>query len=431
MSVKEIQARIAKLSTDIDLQKEVLRQLEQSKSAAQRELNAIRDPVARLPLEISSEIFLLCLPLQPMPGADDAPMLLLNICNAWTDIALSTPALWAAIHINFPHGEGFKEVITIWLQRARNRPLTISLDGEFDQSVAPFIWQHAQQLKHLEILCYRYGGDSDEGSDGGFDLLEGTSPGPLSVLETLIVDGEYPGEVLELLQLAPKLVECTFLDRVHSDFEQVDKMLILPTLRRMMFGKVTKCPSGDDNILNGLSLPALEMLSLPLHEVTVDDFFSFLDRSSPPLQELLIDGRIFGLDFIRLAECLHLIPTLTRFELWRPRSRSVASIFTALADSLYLLPNLQSLTIHMGAQQVNEFHSDGLWQTILRALSARRTQLRVLHVNLADILAAFAELVQDGMQIHIGSQKWCREGKCNPIFSGFRVIFVHHKQQWP
>jgi hypothetical protein len=140
-----------------------------------------------------------------------------------------------------------------------------------------------------------------------------------------------------------------------------------------------------------------------------------LDRSSPPLQELLIDGRIFGLDFIRLAECLHLIPTLTRFELWRPRSRSVASIFTALADSLYLLPNLQCLTIHMVPQQANEFHSDDLWQTILRALSARRTQLRVLHVNLgasrtsvgpaADILAAFAELVQNGMQIHIGSQK--------------------------
>ncbi|KAJ7657481.1 hypothetical protein B0H17DRAFT_870855, partial [Mycena rosella] len=65
---------------------------------------AVRDPVSRLPLEISSEIFIQCLPStsNPQPGARDIPMLLLNICNAWTDIALSTPALWEAIHIQFP-----------------------------------------------------------------------------------------------------------------------------------------------------------------------------------------------------------------------------------------------------------------------------------------------------------------------------------------
>ncbi|KAJ7915576.1 hypothetical protein B0H13DRAFT_2658653 [Mycena leptocephala] len=415
MSVKEIQARIAKLSTDIDLQKEVLRQLEQSKSAAQRELNAIRDPVARLPLEISSEIFLLCLPHQPTPWAHHAPMLLLNICNAWTDIALSTLALWVAIHIIFPHEEGFKNLVTIWLQRARDRPLTISLRGEFDQSVAPFIWQYAQQLKHLEIFFDKPGvfdEDSDEENEV-FDLLGGVSPGPFSVLETFVVRGEYPGKVLELLRLAPKLAECTF-GWVHSvDIERSDKMLILPTLRRVTFGKVAGCPSSDDGILLRLSLPALEMLSLPLHDISVDGLFSFLSRSSPALRELLIGNGCFTLDFSRLAECLRLIPTLTRLELWWPPSHFVTEMFAALADdSLYLLPNLQSLTIHdMEAKKAN--HSDDLCQTILRALSARRTQLRVLHVNLgasqtsvgpaADILAAFAELVQDGMQICIRS----------------------------
>ncbi|KAJ7853706.1 hypothetical protein B0H14DRAFT_3653704, partial [Mycena olivaceomarginata] len=93
--------RIAKLDTEIESQKELLKKLERDKSLAQRQLNAARDPVARLPLEISSEIFVQSLAPFPEPGALHAPMLR-NICNAWSDIALSTPELWAAIHINFP-----------------------------------------------------------------------------------------------------------------------------------------------------------------------------------------------------------------------------------------------------------------------------------------------------------------------------------------
>ncbi|KAJ7628084.1 hypothetical protein B0H17DRAFT_1285360, partial [Mycena rosella] len=97
MSVAELQARIDSLSADIDRHKKVLQDLERSKSATQRQLNAIRDPVARLPLEISSEIFIQCLSTRPRPGALHAPMILANICTIWTDIALSTPSLWAAI----------------------------------------------------------------------------------------------------------------------------------------------------------------------------------------------------------------------------------------------------------------------------------------------------------------------------------------------
>ncbi|KAJ7680106.1 hypothetical protein B0H17DRAFT_1076918, partial [Mycena rosella] len=70
-------------------QKEVLRTLELSK-------------LARLPLEISSEIFIQCLSIRPKPGARHAPMVLANICTSWEDIALSTPSLWAAIDADKP-----------------------------------------------------------------------------------------------------------------------------------------------------------------------------------------------------------------------------------------------------------------------------------------------------------------------------------------
>ncbi|KAJ7506889.1 hypothetical protein B0H11DRAFT_1679548, partial [Mycena galericulata] len=86
--------RIEQLSSEITRQREILRDLESAKSAAQGELNAIFDPVSRLPVEISSDIMLRCLPVTPKPDPLAPPMLFTNICRAWSNIALSTPSLW-------------------------------------------------------------------------------------------------------------------------------------------------------------------------------------------------------------------------------------------------------------------------------------------------------------------------------------------------
>ncbi|KAJ7640371.1 hypothetical protein DFH06DRAFT_1000707, partial [Mycena polygramma] len=128
--VEKLRARVAELATEIDLQKELLKTLEKDKSLVQRELNAALDPVARLPLEISSEIFLQSLSAFPerKPSVEDAPMLLLRICHAWRDIALFTPELWTGIQITFPNdAPGFKKGVQAWLDHASNRPLSISL----------------------------------------------------------------------------------------------------------------------------------------------------------------------------------------------------------------------------------------------------------------------------------------------------------------
>jgi hypothetical protein len=218
MSVTELQARIAKLSTYIDLQKEVLKHLEREKRLVQRRLNAVLDPVARLPLEISSEIFLCSLPRAPLPEPGDrhGPMQLLNICNAWTDIALSTPALWTAIHIALPYTEDLKEVVAAWLQRACGQPLTISLSvcGEFDEGVADIIWRRAQQLKHLQI-CEEQDYDGDSANEEPMDIFGGRSPRPLPMLETLAIRGTEAGrrfssnQILELLRTAPNLFDAS------------------------------------------------------------------------------------------------------------------------------------------------------------------------------------------------------------------------------
>ncbi|KAJ6510636.1 hypothetical protein C8R45DRAFT_813915 [Mycena sanguinolenta] len=123
LSIEELRARIEEISSQIVLEENLLQDLRHQKSLVQRQMNEALDPVARLPLEISSEIFLRCLPppnfFSRKPGADDAPMLLLNICNTWTTIALSTPDLWSSIWIDVPCPESFTEqLLPIWLQRA-------------------------------------------------------------------------------------------------------------------------------------------------------------------------------------------------------------------------------------------------------------------------------------------------------------------------
>ncbi|KAJ7680714.1 hypothetical protein DFH06DRAFT_427415 [Mycena polygramma] len=418
MSVQDLRARIVKLSTDIETHKTLLKQLEREKCLVQRRLNAALDPVARLPLEISSEIFLHCLPALPDPSARHAPMLLVNVCNAWADIAISTSALWATIHITFPVDERFRNVISIWLRRACNRPLSVSLRGKVNKDVAGTIWRHGLQLKHLNICC---DGETRDVDDSGYsddeDRIDifGGSPGSLPLLKSFTICGLTSTDVrggysasqfLALFRLAPNLVECT-IDHIFPmlDLQNVDEILVLPALRRLVFDQLD---SNDDEILKCLSLPKLQTLSIPLSEIRPDNLLSFLQRSSPPLQELTVGFS----EFAELADSLRLVPTLTSFEHWCHVDR-VTELFVALTESPSLLPNLHRLILRLYTSTPPPLPHSTL-NTLLAALWTRRTQLRVVHLDLQCgletvleplapyILASFSELMQDGMEVYIG-----------------------------
>ncbi|KAJ7512409.1 hypothetical protein B0H11DRAFT_1951100 [Mycena galericulata] len=425
-SVDELNACIENLSADIERQKKILKDLEHSKSFYQRKLNDIRDPVAQLPLEISSEIFLQCLPYMPGPSANDAPILLLNVCNAWSEIAISTPALWAEITVVFPRARGFQEPLGIWLQRAQFQPLSISFTNAFDQNIADTVWRHGQQVKHLELCC----DDSDgfEESEHSNNILQWWSPpGPLPLLESLTLrhvpyqDGDlryyWEGpQLLTLLRLAPNLIECTFngvraIDGLHN----VREMQVLPTLRRLMFAGEEYGIRSDDEILKYLTMPSLEALSLPMSPVSSDDLLSFFRRSSPPLRELVVASRFREEKLTRLDECLHLVPTLTHFDLWCPSTRAMDELFATLAQSPSLLPNLCSWTIGLDPAWNNRI-SSASWEALLRVLTARHTQIQIVHVAFqydartilklaADILAGFRALVDGGMELYIGPHR--------------------------
>ncbi|KAJ7310853.1 hypothetical protein DFH08DRAFT_1088021 [Mycena albidolilacea] len=385
---------------------EVLKDLERDRSLAQRQLNAVTDPVARLPLELSSKIFIHSLPLLPVPAAINAPLLLLNICSAWRNIALSTPALWDAIHIS-AWTEGSKELVPSWLECAGERPLSISFNGigtEIDYDVLSVIWERGEQLKNLDIFDYQ----------DGIQLWKGAGPGPLPKLETLhIVGGAEDARGLpsphisELLCLAPNLVECLFEHLPLSFSVPASQRIILPNLRRLMFGGDGALPGSANEVLNSLSLPALEVL---VADVRCDILLSFLKRSSPPLQELVF----VAFDFLWLDGCFQLVPDLRQLKIWMAECHVVEALFVALAECPSLLPRLSSLDLHFNAWQ--PLFPGSFWTAALRALTTRRTQFQLVHFNLPDRLlpskilppdtvAAFKELAADGTKICISDSR--------------------------
>ncbi|KAJ7728594.1 hypothetical protein DFH07DRAFT_998844 [Mycena maculata] len=129
-SVAHIQARIAAISTSIARQREIIRNLETQKSAAQGELNAVLDPMSRLPLEISSNIFMHCVPVSPShPDPHAVPMIFLSISHSWRNIAFATPMLWTSIRVDNTIGKYDLRLADRWISRARTSPLSLSIHG--------------------------------------------------------------------------------------------------------------------------------------------------------------------------------------------------------------------------------------------------------------------------------------------------------------
>ncbi|KAF8212099.1 hypothetical protein K438DRAFT_1226965 [Mycena galopus ATCC 62051] len=380
MSAEELEARIVELDAEIDTQKELLRQLESTKIGTKRRLNAIRDPLARLPLEISSEIFLQCLPSCPIPESAAALALLLRICNTWSTIALSTPALWATVYLD---GRADVEVVESWLQRAGRFPLSIFLHGKLQPRVAGVLPHYLPALPRLESLT-----------------IASPYSDPWGQFNTLGLE-----HIMRLFRCTPNLVRCTFLD-IHvpsPPASENPQILILPNLRCLKFmDENSEQVPGCRGILNKLSLPSLETLIIPLYKISLDTFSLFLERCTPPLRRLVINE---GSDNVRLSDLLPIVPFLTDFELDIKLLPLAGGLFAAFAGSDPLLPNLQSLKIRCFYVKDNHLHD-----TVLRMLSARRSKLVRFHLVAqqprpdADVCDGLRLVASDGMEIFIADE---------------------------
>ncbi|KAJ7724747.1 hypothetical protein DFH07DRAFT_697542, partial [Mycena maculata] len=93
-----------------------------------------------LPTEITSEIFMHCLPCSLFEASSlqpsRAPMLLLHVCRSWRSLAISTPGLWVELCLllrplpkTLFDPETLDQLLSDWLECAGARPLSLILKG--------------------------------------------------------------------------------------------------------------------------------------------------------------------------------------------------------------------------------------------------------------------------------------------------------------
>ncbi|KAJ6466443.1 hypothetical protein C8R45DRAFT_1079664 [Mycena sanguinolenta] len=267
---------------------------------------------------------------------------------------------------------------------------------------------HAGQLQHLEITNEEVKDDDKELLQ--VDIFGETSPGCMPLLETLTVR-DFGGkrtfsghQILDLPRQMPSITKFRTEPQYHL---LLCEEPVVPSLRQMLFGDDK---DWHDEILNFLSLPALEALA-----VSMDcDLLRFMMRSAPPLQDLEICWTWSPeSSSIHLLECLRLIPTLCRFRMVWPGPTVVQDLFAALADCPYLLPKFHNLIICPQSDLEDDDDSaiaipEASCKMLVRALSNQLCVFGLEPVKMPlalDVLAVLNELVVDGMQIYIGTEE--------------------------
>ncbi|KAJ6490748.1 hypothetical protein C8R47DRAFT_458336 [Mycena vitilis] len=202
-----LRTRISELSSAIKRQEEILKNLRKSKSDAQCELNALADPMARLPLELSSDIFALCVPDFPHPCRVEAPVTFLRVSRAWRTVALSSAPLWTALLIPSTRSDKLPDSVHSWFARARDLPLSLSVQGPADKAIQLLVRKYASRLRNLQTPCPR-----------GM-LLEKTTTPWFPSMKILAIDHslhharsydmDLRSPCFPLLHNTPNLVECT------------------------------------------------------------------------------------------------------------------------------------------------------------------------------------------------------------------------------
>ncbi|KAK7048957.1 hypothetical protein R3P38DRAFT_2872240 [Favolaschia claudopus] len=352
----QLQEHIGVLSSAIEAQEEILRDLRHRRTDAYQDLNFLVDPMARLPLELQSDIFLRCFPdsstsaTEPIPSAP--PMVFMAVSRMWRDIALATPRLWAALRMKYlPRSDSFVERCRNWMKRAGRYPLTLALHGDLivDHHARDLLDEFSEQLHHLcfQVTCKN-------------PQLLLSSNVQFPCLETLTIHrgDRASSDTLDCIQLigaAPNLLECDLRNMFFNDSDNSDDetdgthymhSMVHSSLQQLRLG----CPwPWDDNScqsessavpLQHLTLPALRGLYMTKFDIKMEHFISFLIRSSPPLDTVFINFP--SPDEQIVSDCFRHIPSLMSLTLDGDSSFPVISI---LAAHTTLLPNLGHLTI--------------------------------------------------------------------------------------
>ncbi|TDL17527.1 hypothetical protein BD410DRAFT_546305 [Rickenella mellea] len=90
-------------------------------------LNRRRHPVCYIPPELLVKIFINCLPCDPCPNGDEAPLNISSVCSTWRQIAISTQQLWSHIFITDRPNCHYISIVETWISRSLNYGFSFTL----------------------------------------------------------------------------------------------------------------------------------------------------------------------------------------------------------------------------------------------------------------------------------------------------------------
>ncbi|KAJ6560378.1 hypothetical protein B0H19DRAFT_1376147 [Mycena capillaripes] len=408
MSAAELRARLAEIDAEMVQQYQRLKELHDSRVSVQSLLNAaLVYPVLTLPVEITSEIFVRCLPIgNARVLLKEAPFLLLKICRQWREIALSTPRLWTTLDIDVislrrgVNGLFTSEWVDLaeeWLRRARGHPLWVTLRHPVEEYYPDnidlrFIKNISSQLESLEVSGLEQEEDPSFQQPLAFPLLkrlvfapavagspissywsaffrsapqlrelflfreiEMPTPLPWHQLTEFLGRNFQLNHCLDILRLAPNLGRGEFSIQFYHGPDSLESVTH-PRLRYLTLAPDTEGefrPALD--FLKLVTLPTLETLDIRLMTELVperlEDFFS---RSSPPLRHLAVCPDS-GYEFSYWERTFRLIPELDELQLvCRDTEIQMEFIKAFCAGEDRLFPQLRVLILHRFASQYRE-----------------------------------------------------------------------------
>ncbi|PPQ97355.1 hypothetical protein CVT26_006589 [Gymnopilus dilepis] len=392
--------------------------------------NENHDPIIlRLPPELASRIFELCIP-RFIDDLVDVRYALISVCQGWRRIALSTPRIWAQRGVDltgYMYRRPGPQMLKEWLERSRGAPLKMTIgarNSAFFTGVDTVSSQNDKAKDLIEILnsC------SDRWNDVYFsciperflELLKGNDKGTPILNSLLLMQISLPSIKFSLehvksarvtlvrnaamiFEMAPNMEDCDIpLHSPHYHFEGEDVLLQPLThkiahqhLRKLTIGPV-EWPWQTENLLLRLTVPALQSLTIAGawqgegSDIPFPAIRSMLDDSPCTLQELNLQGARYG-----TAELMHLLAQkkLSSLERLGVSINGQSGGERVLSDELFtrlaktgadsderprpFLPSLQSLTFDAEAAYSLESFPERKfpWDQLLKLLACHQPDL--------------------------------------------------------